>query len=375
MQADFVTNIVRKEPLLQTAERQALLLDAFQAAWSGSAPRARLVGRRGFLFVLGGHVRDASGLWPTSSYGQGGSDAVRICSSIERYDPEVACETDRWQPMPPMPTGRVAFGSAVVRDKIYVIGGRSADDPLVAGRTMDCFNIVTQTWQAMPPMKTRRIGCAAVALDGKLYVVGGCFDDLIGVRTSMERFDPDTQAWEAMPPVPAARQYCSAATVHGKRYVIGGKVGLGFRWASDPSNLMDRFDPASNTWEAMPPMATGRYNCASAVIDGKLYVFGGLGTHENVLDSVECFDPATHEWARMPLMALKRAGLRASALNGQIYVQGGRALGRMVDHSILEVFSPARASDDPLSSWSTAPLSQGGPSRESGAIVAWHDVL
>lgn len=133
--------------------------------------------------------------------------------------------------MPPMPTGRVAFGSAVVRDKIYVIGGRSEDDPLMAGRTMDCFNIVTQTWQAMPPMKTRRIRCAAVALDGKLYVVGGCFDDLIGVRTSMERFDPDTQAWEAMPPVPAARQYCSAATVRGKLYVIGGKVGLpmGFR--------------------------------------------------------------------------------------------------------------------------------------------------
>ena len=261
----------------------------------------------------------------------------------------------------------------MIRDKIYVIGGRSEDDPLVAGRTMDCFNLVTQTWQAMPPMKTRRVRCAAVALDGKLYVVGGCFDDLIGVRTSMERFDPDTQAWEAMPPVPAARQYCSAATVRGKLYVIGGKVGLGFRWASDPTNLMDRFDPTSNTWEAMPPMAAGRYNCASAVIDGKLYVFGGLGTHENVLDSVECFDPATHEWARKPLVALKRAGLRASALNGQIYVQGGRASGHMVDHSILEVFSPARASDDPLSSWSTAPLSQGGPSRESGAIVAWHD--
>ena len=367
LQPDFVANVVRMEPLLQTAEGQALLLDAFQAAWSGSPPRARLGGRRGFLFVLGGHVREASG------HDQGGSDVVRVCSSIERYDPDVACETDRWQPMPPMPTGRAAFGCAVLRDKIYVIGGRSKDLPLLAGRTMDCFNIVTQTWQAAPPMTTRRVGCAAVALDGKLYVVGGCFDDLIGVRTSMERFDPDTQAWEAMPPVPAARLYCSAATVHGKLYVIGGKVGLGFRWASDPSDSMERFDPASNTWEAMPSMATGRYNCASAVMDGKLYVFGGFGTHESVLDSVESFDPATNEWARMPLMALKRAGLRASALNGQIYVQGGQVSGRMVHHSILEVFSPARASDDPLSAWSTAPLSQGGPSRESGAIVAWHD--
>jgi hypothetical protein len=118
-------------------------------------------------------------------------------------------------------------------------------------------------------------------------------------------------------------------------------------------------------------MMTARAGCATAVVASNLYAIGGTDRVPvvNFHDSVERFDPATNVWSHMSLMALKPAFPRAAALNGKMYVQGGRGPGQTVSHRVLEVFDPA--AEDPLGSWSTTPLSESGPKRKSGAMVAW----
>eukprot|EP00966_Prymnesium_polylepis_P270650 6252662-Prymnesium_polylepis.1 len=56
----------------------------------------------------------------------------------------------------------------------------------------------------------------------------------------------------------------------------------------------------------------------------------------------------------------------------RFYVLGGKGPHQTVTHRLLEIFNPALISDDPLSSWSKAKLSESGPTRKYGAIVAWH---
>ena len=57
----------------------------------------------------------------------------------------------------------------------------------------------------------------------------------------------------------------------------------------------ERFDPATNAWEAMPPMATKRSAFGAAVLDGKLIVVGGYDGSQ-CLNSAERFNLATGSW-------------------------------------------------------------------------------
>jgi len=78
--------------------------------------------------------------------------------------------------------------------------------------------------------------------------------------------------------------------------VMGGHDGQNYL------SSVERYDPATNAWEAVAPMSTARSSPAAA-IDGKLYVMGGSGPN-GYLSSVERYDPATNEWAAMTSMAL-----------------------------------------------------------------------
>ena len=53
-------------------------------------------------------------------------------------------------------------------------------------------------------------------------------------------------------------------------------------------------------------MAEAREAHAVAVLDGKLYVAGGLGTGHNRLSSVERYDPAENVWEAVAPMATAR---------------------------------------------------------------------
>jgi N-acetylneuraminic acid mutarotase len=52
-----------------------------------------------------------------------------------------------------------------------------------------------------------------------------------------------------------------------------------------------------------------------AVVDGKLYVVGGMDDTRTALSSVECFDPSTGQWSMMAWeMSTARAYLRGVAM-------------------------------------------------------------
>ena len=53
----------------------------------------------------------------------------------------------------------------------------------------------------------------------------------------------------------------------------------------------------SDTWTTLASLSRAREHHASAVVNGKLYVFGGYSSSAGRMDLVEVYSPASNTWA------------------------------------------------------------------------------
>ena len=73
------------------------------------------------------------------------------------------------------------------------------------------------------------------------------------------------------------------------------------------------YDPQADAWTQLASMGTARRNHASAVVGGKLYVFGGWDANQR-LSTAEVYDPASDSWAQGPSLTSSRNSMVAVAL-------------------------------------------------------------
>lgn len=102
---------------------------------------------------------------------------------------------------------------------IYAISGRRDDMRFNLGH-VEKFDIATRTWTKLPPIPTPRGGFGSAVLDGKIYTFGGesvwtCFD-------TVEALNLSTETWEAFPALPEARHGIIAGTIGNSIHLISG---------------------------------------------------------------------------------------------------------------------------------------------------------
>ncbi|MCL6589590.1 MAG: hypothetical protein K6U80_06515 [Firmicutes bacterium] len=143
----------------------------------------------------------------------------------------------------------------------------------------------------------------------------------------------DPGLWELRESIPnGARYNHAAAVVNEKLYVFGGN-------ASSLLNLVQEYNPATGVWSTKSPMTAPRCAMAVAAYEGKIYVLGGYDG-ANALNTFEVYDPATDSWTvKNNPMPTARYGLAVVALNGKIYAMGGRN-GNLY-YNIVEVYDIA----------------------------------
>lgn len=90
------------------------------------------------------------------------------------------------------------------------------------------------------------------------------------------------------------------------------------------------------TSEEIEPMKYGRHEYAVAVMDGKIYIAGGVGDDKDYsyLNTAECYDPITNEWTEIASMKHPRAEFALAELNGMLYAMGG--------HESIERYDPGQ---------------------------------
>ena len=82
----------------------------------------------------------------------------------------------------------------------------------------------------------------------------------------------------------------------------------------NPERSVYVYDPQADAWTQLARMGTARRAHASAVVGGKLYVFGGYDAATQRLSTAEVYDPASDSWAPVTSLASARTSLVAVAL-------------------------------------------------------------
>ena len=209
---------------------------------------------------------------------------LELFSKVEEYDPV----TDTWTTKSPMPTSRGWHSANVVDGKIYIMGGSQNGGPSNMMRhvlTVEVFDPETDTWSQKNDMpKSRAVGSGSL-VDGKIYLFGGYEG-----KRRVDEYDPSTDTWTTKSEMPTARIGLSTSVLEGKIYLIGGYVPVGMRHSG--LTMVEVYDFATDTWATAPDMPTGRLAAYTAVVDGKIYVFGGVPDWPaETLGIVEIYDP------------------------------------------------------------------------------------
>ena len=171
----------------------------------------------------------------------------------------------------------------------------------------------------------------------------------------------DSGQWITRPALPTPRQEMPHAVLDGKIYVIGGITG-----AQTASNVVEVYDPATGLWSTATSMPVSMHHLTLAAAHGKLYVLGGyLGNSFSPSGRVFEYDPATDGWTEKARMPTIRGAHIAVTVNGLIYVIGGAAFGAILGTN--EVYNPA------ANTWTTLPPMP--TSREHLAAAAIGDVI
>lgn len=256
------------------------------------------------------------------------------------YDPAA----DKWTKKAPMPRPAHHQGMVEYQGRIYVFGGFVApmSGPQGGWEPIDnawMYDPATDAWRNLAPMPIKRGSAAAVQLNGKVYVMGGATtaegskDVAISAATSVNNltrndiYDIATNTWTVGAPMALPRNHMFSGTVNGKIYVIGGRIGHAFVAASQPTDLVEEYDPATNSWGAQrTKMPTARSGGGWGTFGGKIYVAGGeIATNALVgtFRAVEAFDPATNSWSILPSMPMPRHGVAGAFIGNRFHLVSG----------------------------------------------------
>ena len=276
-------------------------------------------------------------------YVMGGWDNGKARGANYDYDPA----TDRWTKKSPMPRPAHHAALAAVNGKIYAFGGFVAptNTPIPLGAAWEPiadaweFNPATDAWKPLAPLPGKRGSAIAAEVGGKIYVIGGAttmegskdpFFTAFGpakVLATNDVYDPATNTWESRNPMSVPRNHAFGGVVNGKVYVIGGRTGQAFILSATNTDVVEEYNPASNSWSIpMERMPTARSGGASGTDGRRIYVACGEVTTTELVGAyraVEAFDPATNSWLTLPSMPMPRHGVAGGVIGNRFHLVSG----------------------------------------------------
>lgn len=236
----------------------------------------------------------------------------------------------------PLPLGEIA--AAAIDQKVYLFGQGDA-------RTF-VHNIFQGSWSvnslAQRPFPGNHHGCEVIGTD--IYLVGGLDNGSAG---RVQIYDTVANTWSLGASMPWDGGACATALIDGKIYVGGGNLQ-----GSGTAGNFAVYDPVLDTWTALGMMPTPVNHAASGTDGEKLYVFGGrqgMNVPQTGFDDVQVYDPVAGTWAtsaagQLAAMPLPRGGTgHAVFVDGEFYVMGGE--------DAVQAFGDVQAYDPVTDTW------------------------
>lgn len=239
----------------------------------------------------------------------------------EEYDPV----SDMWRERAPLPRGGNHIAAVGFEGKLYAIGGETAQNA-TAYADVFVYDPATDKWSSVAPLPQALGSMAVAAVDGVIHAVGGAVGTNADNRHTVNVhyiYDPHTNKWTDSTPLPSPREHLNLIALNDKLYAIGGRID-NFAQNTQTVFCLDLQDK-NGTWLNLPLMPIPRSGTQAAVLDGKIFVFGGE-KFGGVFNNTQMFDPVTERWSELTPMPVGRHGTGAVTLGNMIFIPAGGPL-------------------------------------------------
>jgi len=286
-------------------------------------------------------------------YAVGGTNGNADLTNVEAYDPRA----NTWTSLPALAQGRSDLGVAIADGRLVAVGGLSAGQVL---KSVAMLDLATKTWAPLPDMGTVRHGMAVAAVDKSVYVVGGSTDvgtsqvtsSAEAVKLAARKLEPASQ-WRALPDAPTARLMPAWTVLDGKIWIFGGlRAGTALQ-------AVETYDPQTGAWQTQPPLPVPLHHAAATTYRGQVVVIGGA--IDNIAQaSNQVFVLRGDSWAKLPSLNHARAAPAAATVGDRIVVTGGQNNKKIVPQTeVFDGTSWKQAADEPTPREHSAAVSDG----------------
>ncbi|MDA0792146.1 MAG: hypothetical protein O2780_22145 [Proteobacteria bacterium] len=260
---------------------------------------------------------------------------------------ELQITESSWQELPDMPVKKWEAATFVLDEKLYVLGGYTAD----VKTCKDChiFDPVDRSWTEIQELPSA-ISHVNPVLDGRVVWFAGGFKDGYKDHIVAEvwNYDIDNDGpiqkgrYTAGPLLPEKRGGGGLARIGRKLHFISGLMedrdtDAEDHWIMD----LDEYAEGRGEWRAEgAPMPTPRNQFSTVVHKDKIYLIGGQFHHDSCqLDqpNVDIYDPVTDSWSRGPDLPYGHSHSEGGTFvhDDKIYMVGGHFT-REGDHKRMD---------------------------------------
>ncbi|KAJ0064218.1 hypothetical protein NL108_001530, partial [Boleophthalmus pectinirostris] len=230
-------------------------------------------------------------------------------------------------------TGQITAG-AVTRDNNIVVAIEAEDDHRM--KHLDIYGASVYFRYDSSEDSCWSLLCSALHRDmyalsvigETLYLIGGQVKmrSQYIITDSVERWSLKRGgSWLSFAPLPLPLACHCAVSLNEHMYVLGGwtpQVNVPDEEPDKLSNSVFQFDPGKDRWRVCAQMKYSRYRCGCAVLNGEIYILGGIGCvgedrgqSRRSLSSVEIYNPDTDTWREGPTLPTPLLSLRSNASN------------------------------------------------------------
>jgi N-acetylneuraminic acid mutarotase len=202
----------------------------------------------------------------TAIYIVGGNSNTGTTSLLLRYDPAA----NTYTPLAPSTLPTEYHAAVLLNGKIYRIGGDDGYPSYNFTDSVEVYTIATNSWAPAANYPQRIVVPAAVALNGYIYSGGGWGDE----PGKTYRYDPASDSWDddAVADLAVSRAAAATGVYHGRWLIAGGGWGIAPPFYADSL----AWDPATNTWTALPDLSQARLWAGGATLSDGFYAIGGM---------------------------------------------------------------------------------------------------
>ncbi|MGF7079268.1 Kelch repeat-containing protein [Mucilaginibacter sp. UYCu711] len=229
------------------------------------------------------------------------------------------------------PPSRNECGFVAVNSKLYLVGGDAPAMPI------QIYDPATSSWSKGATAPSIMHHFQPVAMGDKLYVLDAFSDRNYPNQIPLANayaYDTQADVWNQLAGLPEDRRRggAGAATHKGKLYLV---CGILHGHNNGTNGLFDVYDPATNTWAALPDAPHIRDHSMAVVVKDKLYAIGGRNTSlhdannfmsffDKVVLEVDCYDFKTGKWSTLTAkLPMGTGGGSCVNLDNKIFYIGG----------------------------------------------------